>query len=136
MDDYTFDELSKALAAGHSRRRAVKTFSAIATGGILGLLRVQGATAAGKPACGKGLTTCGDVHAGLGVCCKPHETCCTNIANQGICCPRNATCCVSDLGSILGCCSAGSTCFGTAAAGYCGCCPAGTTCNSATFLCV
>jgi hypothetical protein len=150
----SFDELTRALGTGVSRRRALKIFFAAAASSALGLqfrsVRAQAAT------CGPGVGMCtngkccsapgthccpGDVHCcfnsgplsrccGLEVCCGEGDVCCPNatgngVANGGLCCPAGSTCC----GNV--CCPPGQACQ----SGTCGGCPAGlVACNGTCCL--
>ena len=90
MAAHRFDELTKALATGASRRRFLKTFAAGTAGGVLSLFAVRSA-AADPPTCRGNRNECPD----------------------GSCCPRDTTCCPIRQGNRVvsfDCCSDDEVC--------------------------
>jgi hypothetical protein len=143
MSDQSFDELSKALAAPLSRRRAVKLFAATAGGTMLSLMGPRRASAVIPGRCRN-----------AGTICRQSSECCSGLcdANTGRCvcraprvnvrgrcvCPAGTTTC-GDAGEFSDCCAPelccdnffccrpGSHCS-TCDFGFMTCCPTGTNC--------
>ena len=99
MDPSKFDEFTKALATKISRRQALKTFTGITVGGLLGLLGVENASAASCTAqsCPNGCCTAKG--------CKPGTS-------SSDCGKGGATCasCAKGLACVNGACTGGSSC--------------------------
>ena len=72
MDQDRFENLTRALATATTRRQALKTLAGGAAGGLLALLGMGEASAAGCQKTGKK--------------CKAHKECCSGNCVNGVCC--------------------------------------------------
>ena len=70
MDDHRFDEITRSLTSGASRRGILKRVGALAGGALIGVAGVQAQTSAAPRTC----TTC---ICGTGRPCNPKSTSCT-----------------------------------------------------------
>jgi len=148
-----FDELSKALAAGISRREALRRIGSGLVGATLAALGLGKADAAPNPcsvfcsknfppgparaACLQACRQCGaDVSrvcfgATNAICCAPDSSCCNSSTGSAFCCPEHGNCCGD------GCCSAGQNCCLGSSGFFCcegeccgdNCCGPGTFCQ-------
>ena len=147
MNADRFDELTRALATGASRRAILKGMAAAVAGGALagllpGTARAQTSDACRDSCLGAGgrPTLTGDA---LSSCLRLCQTCgregshlCTANSGTGptVCCAANQTCnggglCVPPEETSGGPCPRGMT-----FCGFAGCCPAGTTCQGDTCV--
>jgi len=119
-----FDELSKALASGVSRREALRRFGVGLAGALLASAGVRKASAAPSACaviCGKNAGISGPLHATCLQACRQCEADVTRICigygpfgpSQVICCPEGRTCCF-DIAGRPTCCPEGRTCCFTA----------------------
>ncbi len=148
MGDEGFDEVSKALAAPHTRRQALKLFGATAVGGLVSLIGVGRASAADPGRCrraGQGCRRSSECCSGI---CSPSGTCacpppkvpdrqghcvcpadtetCGRYTEYAQCCTSTQECC--NAGFSQYCCN-GNCCYGTGTySGSVSCCPEGTAC--------
>jgi hypothetical protein len=126
----TFDDVTKALGRGVSRREALRLLAGAAAGGVLGMMGLRKASAAPSScsvfcsqfhgaahaqclatckACGGPSGVCGGPFTGGFICCANGGVCCVNCPGQGPCtahcCPAGTTQCCGDQ-----CCTSGQNC--------------------------
>ena len=123
----SFDDLSRALAKGVTRRQAVKLVGGAVVGGLLTTLHLDSVRAAPDPCnvfCGKTANTSGAAHA---ACVQACHKCGGNV--QNLCFgPTSVTCCQNGTICANGQCQTPFTCSGhgcgvacPSPAGGCGC---------------
>lgn len=91
MDDHRFDEITRSLTSGASRRGILKRLGALAGGAALGVAAVQSQASAAPPQCRGNQTACSAT-----ACCPHRTTCCP--VRQGnrllgyACCTQTQVC--------------------------------------------
>jgi hypothetical protein len=146
MEDATFDDLTRRLAAPIDRRQALKLAVGTLAGGLVASLGgMRKAAAAPDPCavfCGKTAFTSGPAHASCLQACKK---CGGDVANVcsgptgSVCCASGTSCCPGPTGTT--CCAGGLVCGGTGQCvkprSFCiPLCPSGDTCSGTTTGCV
>jgi Cys-rich repeat protein len=128
-----FDDLSKALASGVSRRHALKLMGGAMGGGIAAVMQLGRASAAPDQCqvfCGKTSFTSGPAHAACVQAC--HK--CNADLNRLCFSPTGTTCCASGQLCLNGTCTSATPCVsgGTGCATFCGTGASGQICGCVT----